>query len=229
MQYFWDYISKSGVTKAQVADAIDIAASSVGRRKTFEPAEINKIARLLGRSFDEVWAHYGETASEQSFDEVDPDSEIHCEGEAQLGQFSWRKDGSKRIPITQIEAAMGAGMVPYDRSITHWVEFSDDLVRLRGDEIGITVRGESMEPTYRSGDVVIIRPQEHFDGDGIYVIADSDGLFMLKRLQKVPSPDGDVIKVLSDNAAYSSFDFPARPVDGWRIVARGTLRWFELA
>jgi phage repressor protein C with HTH and peptisase S24 domain len=68
------------------------------------------------------------------------------------------------------------------------------------------VEGDSMEPTLRAGDILLIEPL--LDGeesviiqDGIYAI-ELEGIELVRRLQRLP---GGTIKVINDNQAYEAF------------------------
>lgn len=110
------------------------------------------------------------------------------------------------VPIyDDIRAAAGAG------AHNGQVELADDAMMFKDDwirlELGarpenlclIRVSGDSMEPTLRAGDVILIdRSAGRPDREGIYVLRLEDAL-LVKRLQLVP---GGTIKVTSDNAAF---------------------------
>lgn len=67
----------------------------------------------------------------------------------------------------------------------------------------IDVDGESMEPTLRTGDMILLdrRKARVVPCDGIYVLRMRESL-IVKRLQKLP---GNKAKVTSDNPAYGEF------------------------
>lgn len=110
------------------------------------------------------------------------------------------------VPLyDDIRAAAGAG------AHNGQVELADDAMMFKDDwirlELGarpenlclIRVSGDSMEPTLRAGDVILIdRSAGRPDREGIYVLRLEDAL-LVKRLQLVP---GGSIKVTSDNAAF---------------------------
>lgn len=81
------------------------------------------------------------------------------------------------------------------------------------------VDDDSMEPTLRSGDHVVVEPSaDQMRGDGIYVIGMGGGL-AIKRV--VFSPDGDVVGVISDSPIYPSHEAVARS----RINLIGRIIW----
>lgn len=78
------------------------------------------------------------------------------------------------------------------------------------------VRGDSMEPLARDGDVWIYRAQDRFTGPGVYAI--TDGCYpQFKRLEPVPGGGPGMVRILSDNPLYR-----AQEVDlaGLQILGR---------
>lgn len=64
------------------------------------------------------------------------------------------------------------------------------------------VDDDSMEPTFRSGDHVLVEPtSDRMRGDGLYVIMMRAGL-AIKRV--VFSPEGEHVSIISDNPIYPS-------------------------
>lgn len=114
--------------------------------------------------------------------------------------------GYVTVPLyDNIRAAAGAG------AHNSQIELADDAMMFKADwirlELGsrpenlclIKVSGDSMEPTLRAGDVILIdRSAGRPDREGIYVLRLEDAL-LVKRLQLVP---GGNIKVTSDNSAF---------------------------
>ena len=83
------------------------------------------------------------------------------------------------------------------------------------------IRGNSMEPTIRSGDNILIdlTSREILDGE-IYGIRDGESL-MIKRLQRQL---GGRIRMISDNHLYPVIDAPMADVEiVGRVVWRGSL------
>ena len=86
----------------------------------------------------------------------------------------------------------------------------------------VTVVGDSMEPTLRQGDVVLVdRAKAHVPDDGLYVLR-VDGAMLVKRLNKLP---GRRVGVTSDNEVYPSFEFDlASPPEDMAVLGR--VVWF---
>ena len=119
--------------------------------------------------------------------------------------------GSKEyamVPLYDVRAAAGHGAVVEPAQLNGTVIFRRQWIRqeLRAnpsDLCLIDVDGESMEPTLRPGDMILLdrRKAQVVPRDGIYVLHMGESL-IVKRLQKLP---GNKVKVTSDNPAYGEF------------------------
>ena len=112
------------------------------------------------------------------------------------------------IPLYNVRAAAGGGAIVEHEAIVDVLHFKEEWIRneLRANPADlylIYVDGESMEPTLRPGDVILV---DHRDvgpsRDGIYVLR-TDGALLVKRLQRLP---GGVLRVTSDNSSYEPFN-----------------------
>jgi phage repressor protein C with HTH and peptisase S24 domain len=110
------------------------------------------------------------------------------------------------IPLYDIRASAGHGAVnePVSTAAADALMFKEDWIRF---ELGATpanlflvrVSGDSMEPTLRAGDVILIdRSASRPDREGIYLMRMGE-MLLVKRLQALP---GGRIRVTSDNAAF---------------------------
>ncbi|WP_181708779.1 LexA family transcriptional regulator [Chthonobacter rhizosphaerae] len=69
----------------------------------------------------------------------------------------------------------------------------------------MAVVGDSMVPTYRPGDRVIVDPsQSEFVSDAVYVISDGNSAPQIKRLQRVLFSDPAQVQVISDNEVLTA-------------------------
>ena len=115
--------------------------------------------------------------------------------------------GYVKIPsFSNVRASAGEGVINGDvLQADESMVFREDWIRY---ELGarpqdlwlIRVRGDSMEPTLRSGDVVLVDSRATSPNhDGIYILRMGDSV-LVKRLQVMP---GRKIRVTSDNPAFS--------------------------
>ncbi|PTB82880.1 peptidase S24 [Methylophaga nitratireducenticrescens] len=131
-----------------------------------------------------------------------------------------------RIPLYETTASAGQGSFIQDENITDSLIFKkewihNELHNSPGNLYLINIEGESMEPSLRPGDVVLV---DHSDNtarrDGIYILRMGDAL-LVKRLQRLP---GDIIKASSDNPAYQAFTIDLKK-DSHEISIIGRVVW----
>lgn len=80
----------------------------------------------------------------------------------------------------------------------------DAATAATGEHFGLRIKGSSMEPRIREGDVVIVRKQESSDtGDTVAVLVNGDSA-TVKRIKK--EPDGG-IWLIPNNPAYEARHF----------------------
>lgn len=113
---------------------------------------------------------------------------------------------SYRIPVL---GRVAAGLpIEAQQEILDWEEISGEMA-LDGEYFALQIKGDSMEPRMRNGDVVIVRQQEDAD-DGDTVIALVDGCdAVCKRLKKYQ----DGIALVSTNPAYEPMYFSGNEID----------------
>ena len=114
-------------------------------------------------------------------------------------------DDRVSIPRYEIRASAGDGLVPLSEDVADHMVFARDWISrhipARAKLGMIESEGDSMEPTIRSGDGLIIRfdiETSDVDKGGIFVI-NLNGAVQVKRLQR--TFEGNVL-VLSDNTNY---------------------------
>lgn len=112
---------------------------------------------------------------------------------------------NKRIPVL---GRVAAGIpIEAQEEILDWEEITGDMA-LDGEYFALQIRGDSMEPKFSNGDIVIVRQQEDAD-DGDIVIALVNGNdAVCKRLKKYE----DGIALVSTNPAYDPMYFSGAEV-----------------
>jgi phage repressor protein C with HTH and peptisase S24 domain len=198
-------IARSGLSQSEVARRVGVSPTSIWKLIR-EPSQgskhIHRIAAVLG------------TTPEYLMDETDDD------GASSVGapRLSFHPAPAERDPdlveLEQVDLRYGMGGTYLDAPIeANKRAFSRALLRhltpvapehlfwALGD-------GDSMEPTIRSGELILIDRSQQTPrmGDGIWAVAWGE-IGMIKRLR--PLPDGSV-EIHSDNPLIP----PARAVDG---------------
>jgi phage repressor protein C with HTH and peptisase S24 domain len=130
------------------------------------------------------------------------------------------------LPVYEAAVSAGPGLEPEDGSPISRIAFRTDWLRTIargniGDLVVLTVDGDSMEPTLRQGDSVLVdlsqrRPQQK---DGIYVIR-TDGGLQVKRVAS--NPVTGRITVISDNREHYPSFADLRPDE---VTVLGRVLW----
>ncbi len=131
--------------------------------------------------------------------------------------------GYVTVPRHAVQAGAGGGRLITDEHIVDWWAFREDWLRrqnMRPDRVClIEVAGDSMEPTIRPGDVVLVDLEAvTLFREGIWVVW-YEGL-LLKRLQRL---GGGRLKLVSDNPAYEPI--VVEPANGDTFLLVGMVRW----
>lgn len=89
-----------------------------------------------------------------------------------------------------------------------------DEMHLSGGELAvIPVKGDSMEPTLRSGDRVLIDlGDKNVSQGGLFVIFDGVGR-VVKRVERVPGLKPPKLALISDNPLHGRYEVDAEHVD----------------
>lgn len=131
-------------------------------------------------------------------------------------------DGFILVPRYDVAASMGNGAVIHSEQVVDHLAFRAEWVRT---ELGTSPRnlilisaiGDSMEPSLRAGDLLLIdRSVESVKQDSIYAIA-HDGELRIKRIQRLF--DGSLV-IKSDNPSYRTEELSPAQAEQMRIVGR---------
>ena len=126
------------------------------------------------------------------------------------------------IPRLGLGASAGAGVLARGEEAVGQLRFSARWLKQNGLEPAqlsvIAVEGDSMEPTLRDGDEILVDRTVRPLRAGIHVIR-LDDVLLVKRLE--PGPAGQVT-IISDNAAYGRSERSLAEVDViGRVVWKG--------
>lgn len=89
-----------------------------------------------------------------------------------------------------------------------WFQENISKIREQGYEL-ITASGDSMEPTFRNGDLIVVDRQDRdLKRDGVFCVL-VDGDLYVKRVQRIPG----AILFISDNSLYRPFEIPIKEVE----------------
>ena len=131
--------------------------------------------------------------------------------------------GYVAIPRYNVQASAGNGALVEHEQIVEFLAFSERYLRETvhtppGNLLTIEARGDSMEPTIRDGDLMLIdvSPDQPLETGKLYVIRVAEEL-QVKRLQH--RLDGGVA-VLSDNPRYAPELIPRADLENLHILGR---------
>lgn len=132
------------------------------------------------------------------------------------------------VPLyNNVQAAAGAGALVGEEIADGFMRFSEEWLRV---ELGARLRdlclirstGDSMEPTFRSGDVLLVdRRATNPDREGIYIMRSGASL-LVKRLQLLP---GRRVRVFSDNPLYQPYELLVSELGGDDVQVIGRVVW----
>ena len=136
--------------------------------------------------------------------------------------------GYVTVPLYKgVRAAAGVGAIVEHETPDDALIFKEDWIRF---ELGarpkdlylIRVAGDSMEPTLRAGDTILVdRRAIRPDREGIYILRMND-MLLVKRLQSLP---GGVVKVASDNQAFAAFEVKLADIEDGELTIIGRVVW----
>ena len=135
-----------------------------------------------------------------------------------LGRSNIQKPDSSHGSIIPVLGEVAAG-IPIE-AITDIVDYEeiDAALARTGEFFGLRIKGNSMEPRMREGDVVIVRQQDSAEtGDTVVVLVNGDSA-TVKKIKY--GPDG--ITLLPTNPAYDPLFYSAAEVEQLpvRVIGR---------
>ena len=183
-----------------------------------------KVFESLSRlGFNANWLLTGEGPMRRGYEQINEEKRWNYAGGYSLGDREdiIINDEYIFLPLYDVRAAAGGGALVDTEQLLDVLAFKSTWIRaeLRANPANlylIYVEGESMEPTLRPGDLILVDRSEAIR-DGIFVLRLDDGL-LVKRLQRLP---GNQVKVTSDNPAYEPFTIDlGNPLPGLAVVGR---------
>lgn len=125
------------------------------------------------------------------------------------------------IPIYDIRAAAGHGcIVDQETVIDHFAFkldwFNNNICGSKKDLVIFTAHGESMEPTIKNGDLIMIDTSDKRIRDGIFVIRFDDTL-LVKRLSLMPK---DMLQIKSDNPDHPTYEVSLKDLDSFGVIGK---------
>lgn len=197
-----ELMKKNGYTQQSLADHIGVSRSTVGMwvtgRNEPDNGTIEKLAGLFGCSVGYLMGTENEINAQRSLDALRADFQAHTEGklDALLNQSDFPSNvrpisalHHQRVPLIGEVAAGEPIYAPEDLGV--YVESPVDA------DAAITVRGDSMIPTYQDGDLVYAKARPDVP-EGAVAVVFLDDEATLKHVYKRPTG----LTLWSDNTIY---------------------------
>ena len=140
-----------------------------------------------------------------------------------IDTFSLKLTNENLIPIMDIETIGGFGSANFSISQNNISDYCQ-IPAFKGKKVDfmIPVRGFSMYPRYKTGDLVactIISENTFIQWNEVHVIATREQGILLKRLNK--SEKAGYLKAISDNKDFPPIDIPESEITGIALVVGG--------
>lgn len=179
---------KLGISQVDFADKIGVS------KQTLYKYENNIITNIPSDKIEAIAVNF----------KISPSLLMGWDEEQKIADQATTK--AVRIPVL---GRVAAGLPLFaDEEIIDYEDISDAMAK-DGEYYGLRIRGDSMEPKFSDGDVVIVRKQEDADnGDIVIALVNGDDA-VCKRLRKYA--DGSVALV-SSNPAYEPIYFSGEEV-----------------
>lgn len=225
--------------KSSLAEAIGKPASYVSRLFSDNPAHSRNIGETMAREIekslgvDPGYLDMPLTKLEAggAWDPAtNPDSisSVHMDIPVRLAQKIERYSGHIDIPVMDVEASMGPGRFAPETEVVasrmslevEWLRRTVAMTEISNLRI-ITGMGESMSPTIKHGDLLLIDTGVNsVSYDAVYLIAMSTSL-LVKRIQREVSG----IRIVSDNPKYKEIVVPEDLEERVQILGRVVFVW----
>ncbi|MDP8173152.1 helix-turn-helix transcriptional regulator [Pasteurella skyensis] len=195
---------KADLSQQKLAEKVNISQQAIGKMligETRNPRNLVEIANVLG--VNPVWLKTGIGSPEV----------------LNSSQDSF-ENGVIRVSVLDIYASAGDGelitsdFVEEITTISYKQEYFQQIFNSANAEFIklINVKGDSMSPTFESGDLVFVDTSiNRFDGDGVYIFNYNNEL-RIKRLQRT----GEQLLVISDNSLYREWSITKE--DEYKLV-----------
>jgi len=201
-------------------------------KKFYNVTSDRKVSEIMGINYNTVktWSNRGKVPIEKVLEKLQNET-ININwlltGEGEMLKITTKdiQDCSQDKNIIYIDklslqAGAGAGIYNFEVDIIEKVPIPLSLFKTpqNPDHLKIIqVNGDSMEPTLKDGDYVIINTTQKSANDGIYALI-HDNSVIIKRVQFCLNGN---IKIISDNPKYTSFTFKKEELQDLHIQILG--------
>lgn len=203
-----EYIDSKGITVAAFERSVGMSNSSFGKSlKNGGAIGTDKLENILNvyRDLSPTWLLTGEGSMLRS-EEVSEICDVEKEEE--------EKDGIPLLPLSAMAGAMTSERTVLEYECERYV-----VPAFKGADFIIPVKGDSMCPTYHSGDLIACKRVPmgdlFFQWNKAYVLDTKQGP-LVKRIK--PGQDALHVKIVSDNEMYDPFELPRSAINSVAMV-----------
>lgn len=200
------------LSQQDVADGVGVAQNAVAKiesGKTKHPRNIEGYADFLGVTSQ--WLLFGSNPN--------PTNAVQDESPSHIQHSKFVK-----IPILEASLAAGAGSYATDDVITEYMEIGRNrLEKYQVSENSVTIvpiRGDSMEPTLMSGDLLLINTAAHKPISGKIFAFDFDGDLRIKRFNKRLDGSWLISSDNDDKNLYRDETVSAHNINQLRVIGQ---------
>lgn len=231
-----------GISQAELARRVGVSTQAVQQWEDEDPeVQTSPRPKIRGKVAEALGVHLGWLEYGEQYPRYDPGAAVPLEARAPEAQYDSDevnsvivnepvefplKSGGIDVQRLDVRASMGSGIPLLERETVidsirvpmDWVHENFPHITAAKNLKIITGFGDSMHPTYKHGDPLIVDTGVNvMDVDTVYVFAYQDELY-IKRIQRLPDKS---IKVISDNRAlYEPFTLDARQREEVHVIAR---------
>lgn len=186
------YMDRRGLTQAELAQRLQIGQSTVAEwyhgRKYPRPGNLQMIADILGVYLSDLREPMNE------------------------------KGQTKKAVAIPVLGSVPAG-IPLEaiQDVLDWEEISEEMARL-GEYFALRIRGDSMEPKFSEGDVVIVRKQEAVDNGQVAVVMVNGNDATVKKFYKTAAG----VMLVGNNPSFTPLNYTPEQVEQLpvRVIGR---------
>ncbi len=126
-----------------------------------------------------------------------------------INEIVYKEDSEQEEDIAEPSESK-AGRIQKDVDLPISKEWLSREITAAENQIIITISGNSMEPSLREGDIVVIdKGRTEIQDGGLFAVR-MDGTLLIKRLSPRP---GEKMKVISDNREYDSYEIDRSSIE----------------
>ena len=212
------FIDKQHIVKEEFYRKTSISASNFKGNGLKSEIGGEKIVKIL-TCYPEINPEWLLTGKGSMLKSEEKEDKIIAE---RIDTFSLNLTNENLIPIVSTETAAGFGSDSFSINQADITDYCNSPSFAGNVDFMVPVRGDSMYPWYRSGDLVAckkITDNTFMQWNKIHVIATREQGLLLKRIKKSETPG--YITAISDNKEYDPIDIPESEITGIALVLGG--------